>query len=243
MSRPSRTHKIFFRPSRGMTLVEILTAIGGLVVVGGLALGVFEQTQTASLKMTQHQNAADLGARVMDEISSLLREAIPPENLDNPAVAVAFMEDRATFPAHLGKSAEGLFLVSFEPVGEEGEKGDVIQKAILLAPAGNEDQNKGSERLLFGTSPQINGPEGLSPTVSFRYARQAKPGEPVPYVAELKPGEWPALVEVTIRIGLSREPEHPVVLRTALIPGWLPSSAKSLASPKSTVGPEPKPQP
>lgn len=211
------THSpIFFRraPSRAVTLVELLVATAGMVIVMGLVYKVYDATQAASIKMSRRQGAIDYGVRVMDETTALLRRALAPSNVEGlENDRAVFGPDRFTVPAFPRSASEGLYLITIRP--SESEEGGVayerFEQPVDLATG--EKPVEEIVRTLGGKDLEFE------PELSFRYALEATPGRKVNYVDSLEPGQWPVLVEVRIKIELEEYEGLPVELRTSVIPG------------------------
>ena len=123
------------RRTAAMTLVEILVATGGMVVVMLIAYQIYDETQRASLKMTRRQAAIDYSVTVMDEVASAIRGAVNPADLASPDAAPAsFQPDQFTVPAYPNLAEGGLYLVNIRAA--EGEKelppDDAVMKATKL---------------------------------------------------------------------------------------------------------------
>jgi hypothetical protein len=65
-------------------------------------------------------------------------------------------------------------------------------------------------------------PEGFTPTLSFGYAAQARPGVAPRYMENWTSPTWPALIEVSIGARFEEMPGRSFELKTAVIPGMLP---------------------
>lgn len=206
------------RLARAVTVLELLVALAGAVILAAAALRIFDETQTASIKMTRRQTGIDFASLALDEIRELLRDAVPPEALDADAARAEFAEDRMTFPAYAGP-ATGLAQVSLPLLASsltDGAPDGGMKYELLATPFGGEGETR---RRSVGP-----GFEGIRPRISFRYALESSADGPVRYVKELPPGQWPALVEVAVSI----EPEgggERQVFRTAVVPGRLPQFA------------------
>ena len=219
------------RRPRGVTIVEILIATAGLVVILGLAWSIYDETQTASRKMIKRQSAIDYSVRVMDVITKLLRDAVAPENLDDPSIVKpVFSRETLSIPAYRTSGSVGLDLVTIalSPNRESGEYYVRIDKPNAHATG---TQGVSERRNALGGLV-----EGFEPTLSFAYALEAAPGRPVDYRDELAEGQWPALIRVTIVAELEEYKDKPVKLSTAVIPGRLPRS-KTAQSPADIPAP------
>lgn len=231
----------------GFTLVELIVATGGMVIVMGFAYRMFDTTRASAIKMTRRQSAINYSVAVIDEVSGLVRDAISPENLDlDDALIVKgiFGSDRLSVCTYLRGAAEGLYIVSVGPA-EGDEEGIYYQwherpvaSATGTEPVGEALRTLGGIRI--ESEPQLR----------FRYALEVEPGAAVNYVDELEGDQWPAIVEVTVRVELEDDPERPVVLRTSLIPGRVaktpvvrPEPPTSLSTPPASPPESPQAAP
>jgi hypothetical protein len=198
----------------------------GLVLVGGIILQIYDETQAAAQKMVRRQSAIDYAVSFVDQSSELLRNAVRPGNLDVD-IQPAFTADRLAVPAFGDPASNGLFLVTLRP--SEAEDADhpyeIVRRSILGDGSGEENETVNA----FG-----NAFDSGEPKVSFRYATEAKPGVPVAYVDRLGAGEWPVLVEIAIEVPTGNESDAPIAMRTAVIPGRLPGRAAAVATPTPT---------
>lgn len=214
----------------GFTLVEILVATAGAVVVGGIILGLFEQSQRAARKIIARQEALETGQSALNQIAAKLRGAIRPDALDAPAAPSAAAP---TAPATFASDA-----MEFPILNEANE----IERLAVKAPRDQADTLVVFQSIAAGTpsaaaaetapgaapgTPAAARPASsikfeksvIKAAVSFRYATGAKPGEPVAYAPEMKPGEWPALIEILYESHTAEPYSEAVVLRTAVAPG------------------------
>lgn len=204
--------------------------MAGLIIVGGVILQIYDETQDAAQKMVRRQAAIDFAVSFVDQSSDLLRNAVRPENLDVD-VSPLFAPDRFSVPAYSDPASNGLFLVTLRP-REEAEAGhpyEIVRKSLADA-GGSETDGETVDR--FG-----HPLEGPTPSVSFRYAIESKPGVPVAYVDRLGAGQWPALVEISVEIPTGEEGGDPVRMKTAVIPGRLPAMAAAAPTPTPTPVP------
>jgi len=208
---------------KAVTLIELLVAIAGLTVLSLVAYGVYDQTQAASLKIARRQAAIDYALLAMKELTLLLENAVAPANLDRPeAVRPEFKADRLAVPSYVEGASPGLYLVTVSPGEGSGEGAHLLRRESPVAGLTSGEAEQAPAR------PLGLRPEGFEPRVRFRYA-VAPPrlgaDVQVDYREELEAGLWPVLVEIVIRIELEDYPTNPVELRTAVIPGRLPSLA------------------
>jgi hypothetical protein len=210
-------------------VIELLIAIAGMVVVTGLAWGIFDETQKASAKMTRRQAAIDYAVAVQDEITNLLYSAVAPGNLDQPAsVNSVFERERLAVPVYVHGAAAGLYVVEIRPAADqpddaEGEPQSVYYEKLETPVAAATGSAPVSEKVtpLGGKTPDFK------PRISLRYAASATPGQTA-FLDTLGEGQWPALIELTIRIELPEYPTRPVLLTTAIVPGYLPPNEIAL---------------
>lgn len=203
------------RPVSGVTLVELLVTMAGLTLVMGISYDIYDETLRASQKMIARQSALDYGVTVIDATTKLLRGAIHPDDLDlKVSVGPSFKAGGLSVHAYPLDASQGLRFVTIST----SEEGDLVRtNAVVKGATGQGAQEETSSSV--GTVIK-----GFTPTVSFRYATEAKAGFPVNYVDSLKSGQWPVLIEITVSSELVDRPGHPVVLKTAVIPGRLPRS-------------------
>lgn len=208
------------RSRRAVTLAEMLIAMAGLVIIGGMALGVYENTQSAATKMTRRQGAIDYAVRVMDEISEAVSDALPPENFASAPAPNEFKGPRIAVLTYSGRKAPGLSLVALE--AKNGKLSRIERQ--IEPPAGGARVTGDLDASLAGRF------DDVPLFIAFRYAAESKLGQPVVYVNELPAGQWPALVEITLRATLPEDPLRPIELRTAAIPGRIPRRAGTEAA-------------
>lgn len=197
----------------GITLIELMVAMTGLLVIGGIVLQIYDETQKAAQKMVRRQAGVDFAVAFLDQASDLLRQAVPPSSLDVP-IATVFLPDRFSVPVYGDPASNGLFLLSLRPREDaaDGRRFETVRE--VWAAADNSTRGTSTQEP-FGAALQ----EAL-PKVSFRYATESRPGGAPPYRDQLEPAEWPVLVEVKIEVP-GDEGEEPVVMQTAVIPGRL----------------------
>jgi hypothetical protein len=207
------------RAQSGLTVIELIIAVAGMTVVAGLAYGIYDETQKASVKMSTRQAAIDWAVRVNDEIASLLYNSVAPGNFDQPGlVQPAFEKNRLVVPAFPRGASEGLYQIEIRPAAENTEGVHFERHELPIAAA------TGNDPVAETTTPIGGKTDQFTPQISFRYAASADPGNGAAYTEVLNPGEWPALIEVTIRIELPDYPTRPVLLQNAFIPGYLPKN-------------------
>lgn len=202
---------------RGITLVELLIAVGGMVIVMGAAFEVYEETQSASIKMTNRQAATDYAVRVMDQAVELINNAVNPADLESASGARGeFKRFLASFPVMMPGEQAALSQVSIRPAKRTpGSHASGAQYQIIESPlpATEGKAVASSVKSLGGRA------EKFHPILSFRYATEAKPGQAIAYVDQLESAEWPRLVEITLRVDLPDSPDQPILLQTAVMPG------------------------
>ncbi len=226
-------HQFFHPPSAsrraGFTVIEVIVALTGMVLIGGIVLQIYDETQAAAQKMVRRQSAIDFAVSFLDQSSELLRNSVRPDNLDIE-VQPAFASDRLTVPSFGDPASNGLFLVTLRPSDdpEDGRPYETVRKS--LAGNGSVEESETANAFGYALSAGV-------PSVSFRYATEAKPGGPVAYVDRLPPGAWPALVEIAVEVPTGSEGDAPIKMKTAVIPGRL--AALAVAAPTPTPTPIP----
>lgn len=211
----------------GFTIIEVLVAMVGMMIVGGIVLEVYVETQRAAQKMVRRQAGVDFAVAFTDQAAELLRNAVTPANLD-VEVRPVFTADRFSIPAYGDPASNGLFLVTVRPAEDAagGRPYEIVREVV--AGAG---EAAGGSQTVNAFGPALSEAEAK---VSFRYATEAKPGA-VNYVNRLEAGQWPLLVEIAVEVTPPAEGEQPVRMRTAVIPGRL--------GPLAPVAPTPTPTP
>ena len=228
------------RPTAAITVVELLVATAGLLVVMFIVLRIYEQTATAAKKMTSRQTAIDYGIGVIDEIGRLLYDAIAPGDLDlqDPSAAGAlFQSDRITIASFPRGASAGLYLITVAPAEDPSEGTYYEQGEKPVSEATGTEPVEGGGGGGGITRPFPLGVKALDfkPTISFRYALEApQPGASINYSESLEEGQWPALVEVSVFIEREDDPLRPIELRTAIIPGRRQSGPASASSSTET---------
>lgn len=203
----------------GITLVELLVGLAGMTLVMGIAYDIYDETLRASRKMIHRQSALDYGVTVIDATSKLLHGAIHPDDLDlKVSVGPSFSGDSLSVLSYSGAASNGLKLVTIFAAGDDDE-GPPYRRRVSPVPGATGEGPAEESAAPLGTNV-----EGFTPTLSFRYATEAKAGSPINYVDSLKAGQWPVLIEITVSSELIDHPGHPVVLTTSVIPGRLPRS-------------------
>lgn len=205
--------------SRAMTLIEVMVTIGIMVVVMGMAFTVYDQTLKASLKMTTRQAAMDYSILTMDQIVGMLGDAIAPTDLDDPAaVAASFGPGSLSVPVNKTGAGGGLYLLTLRRAKpERAEVPFEIEQTLIKA--------RGDSGALIKSTLALGGRvKDFQIEMSFRYALESRPGEPVRYVDRLEPGQWPALIQVTLSATMDDYPKEPVALTTSVIPGRIPKT-------------------
>lgn len=198
----------------------------GLVLVMGVVLQIYDETQKAAQKMVKRQASVDFAVGFADQTAELLRNAVNPANLD-VEVTPAFASDRLSVPAYGDPASNGLFLVSLRPA--EGDDASHPYEIVRKSLAGSGDSGAEGEAV----SPYGQVLEHAEPSVSFRYAMESKPGTPVAYVDRLGPGQWPVLVEISVEVPGS-DGEDPIRMKTAVIPGRMGATVAAAPTPTPT---------
>lgn len=230
MKRISFRRRLASSRRSGVTLIEIIVAMAGLVLVMGVVLGIYDETQKAAQKMVKRQASIDFAVSFVDQSAALLRNAVNPGNLD-VAVTPAFAPDRLSVPAYGDPASNGLFLVSLRPTDSEDASHpyEIVRKTLAGAgdtPAEEESVSTYGQPL-----------EHAEPVVRFRYAMESKPGAPVAYVERLGSGQWPVLVEISVEVPAGSDGEDPIRMRTAVIPGRVGPTVAATPTPTPTPVP------
>jgi hypothetical protein len=214
------------RASRAVTLIELLVAMVGFLLIGGAILEIYDETQKAAQKMIRRQASIDFAVVFADRSAELLREAVRPANLDISVDGVAFQSDRFSVPAYGVPASNGLFLVTVRPRDDagDGRRYEIVRQALGAAGDASTSTQTGLGVALTEGEPQI----------SFRYATHARPGEPIEYRDRLAPGEWPAVVEISVQVQPKGDGEDPILVKTAAIPGRLPAVRPAAPEPTPT---------
>lgn len=209
MNPQRHNHRIrrFGRPRalRAFTLLEVLIAMAGSLVVVGVTLGIYDQSQQATLKIMARQEALETGRRALAAATRELNALVRPDALDNSQNLRATFKNDLVEAYRLGPSG-GLRQVRLSTSGA-GET-LAIQRTDLERPGGDSPP-----------APIKFDETRIAAGLQFHYALKSNAGGPVDYVRELAPGEWPALIEIVYQARtIGPEPET-ITLRTAVTPG------------------------
>jgi hypothetical protein len=204
------------RERAGLTLIELLVAIAGLLVVLIIIYRIYDETQQASVNMTRRHSGIDHAVRVVDEAGELIASAVNPAALDDAAGAeAAFEKNRLVLPIHRAGEEGGWRVVTIAAAQGEGASHFEIQEKAIG------DTGEPIARELGGKI------EGIASDIQFRYALDATPGAAIEYMDSLRAGEWPALIEVLVSVRTDpKDPNNqPIELRSSFMPGRMPKSA------------------
>lgn len=219
------------RRARAFTLAEALVAMAGMTIIGGVVFGIWSETQGATKKLLGRQAAVDYAVFTIDQTAEMLRDAVHPENLQTAAVEqISFTSETLTIPSFTDDVSEGLRLLTIAPAeDEEARHAYVVQERALDSGEVIETRPLGlvTEQQSFVT-------KDFQPAISFSYATDVAPGQPIEFSPSLAPGQWPALVGITVTVVEPDNPEHPIVLETAVVPSRL-SGKRSAAAPAASA--------
>lgn len=227
------------RFTRGFTIVELLIATTGMVLVMGMVYKIYDETQAATIKTIRRQSAIDYSVQLMDRTTGIIKSAIEPENFD-PAVRKAlnteFKSNGLTVPRyHDDVTTAGLYVATIraKQSTEDGHFYELFETPVAGA-TGTAPVQESTIDLDLMT-------DDFTPTLSFRYATEAQAGKDVKYVDSLESGDWPVLIEITIEVVLDEA--QTIHLQTAVIPGGMPKSEIVAPPPTPTPTPPPAPAP
>lgn len=205
----------------GITLIELLVAIAGMLVLLYIIYNIYDASQAASINTTRRQASIDFAVRTIDEVGQIVTGAVHPSNLDGQEPATRFQRNKFTLPAHRGD--KGIRLVT---VGAAEDPAEGVFYQVIDAPIGAGEPGEPAPLTLGGKA------ENFTPEVSFRYALESTPNAPVAYSDSLPDGQWPALIEVSVIVKADEKDPQPIELRTAFIPGGVPMTAPPPAQPE-----------
>ncbi len=222
---------------RGFTIIELLVATSGMVLVMGIVYKIYDETMAATIKTTRRQSAIDYSVQLMDRATGIVKSAIEAENFD-PAVRKAlkteFTSGGLTVPRyHDDVTTAGLYVATIRPK-QSTDDGHFFE--LFEAPVAGATGTAPVQESTIDLDLKVN---DFTPTLSFRYATSAQAGKDVNYVDRLDSGDWPVLVEITVEVVLDEA--QTVHLQTAVIPGGMPKS--NIVAPPPTPNPTPIPTP
>ncbi|HOE96729.1 MAG TPA: type II secretion system protein [Candidatus Sumerlaeota bacterium] len=218
---------------RGMTLVELTVASGALVVVLGLALGIMLESRGATDEITRRQQAIQYSQQVIEQVTGLLRSAVPPAELtgirERGVIRPEFRADQLSVPTYEHPLGSYLCMatVSNAAGGEAGESVTRIVRTLdpVMETVAGEVARKDSGRL--GLAPL----EGMSAAIEFGYAAPRRPGEAVEYQPRWEGEGFPPLVRVRVTVQPRDPKASPIALQTAVAPGMRPPAPAATDTP------------
>ncbi len=214
------------RQQNGITLIELIVAIAGGLIIFGLILGILIRTTAATdaniLKATMRQE----GRLITNTIAKSLKQFLPSGELAQaaPTGATHFAENQMQFRSlHMAKESQPLQYLITNRRDAKTQLNRVMMESTLLG------QSVASPSPESETSEQALGVLGLGvgdveSEVRFRYASAFEMLSPQ-WVVALKPGAVPRVVEITVIIRDATDRVEPVTITTSLA---LPSSKEQL---------------
>lgn len=217
------------RHERAFTLIEIMVTVAVMLIVLGLAYGALHESGKATRQLILRQEATQYCLGVSEQITRMLRTAIPPGELNaqgvRSAVKPRFEARELSVIALDPQDARDLCQITvYNEVDTQEEDAQVVRQVNTLPGSGGKVAEKRTERLGAGK------PEGFRPEVRFSYAQVASPDAPPVFKNQWPADQWPDLIRVTMRVELSRTSEAEgqsgsppdLEFSTAVIPGGLP---------------------
>lgn len=205
---------------RAMTMVEILVAIGAMVVILGVAYGMVIESERASRKIAQREASMQYCQRVIEQVSATLRAAVPPS-----AFKAGVAKTGATFEASRfsvmtldRESTGGLMRVTIGLDPEAHDGAGAILRRLEAVDGENVTVSEDDFYMALAETSRVE--------LEFGYAGPQKPDMLANYQATWPGGDWPSLVRVVVRVKSGSEDEELIELETAVIPSMVPRPAK-----------------
>lgn len=218
MSKPVITQS--GRSRRAVTLVELLVAGAVLVVVLGIALGMWTQSEKSAQRLIARESALQFTQTQMRRIQLILDQAYLPQTSSSLAPPV-LTGDR--FEAWRTNDAGRPQRVSIS-LSED--------RTRIIVGLGEDGPTTGTN---LGLGRAVQAPEGVTLGLEFAYAGRIRPGEPPEYRDAWNEMEPPALVRVALTADLPDSREPSIRLQTATIPGLLPPAVRPVPTPEPTM--------
>jgi hypothetical protein len=199
---------------RGITLIELIVAIAAGVMIFGVILAILirtsEATDASILKATMRQE----GRLITDTIVKSLKQCFPATELgqSEPSGTTHFAENQMQFLSlHMAKESQPVQCLITNGQDAKTQLTRVMMKTTpLTGPADFPTSETEVREQTLGV-----GGTNIEGQVHFRYASSFKTLSPQ-WVAALKPGRIPRVVEITVIIRDAEQRVEPVTHTTSL---------------------------
>ena len=201
------------RQQNGITLIELIVAIAAGVMIFSVILAILIRTSAATdasiLKATMRQE----GRLITDTIVKSLKHCLPATELaPESGGATHFAENQMQFLSlHMAKESQPVQCLIINGQDAKTQLNRVMMKTTPLAG------HSASPPPETETREQALGVGGVNieSQVHFRYASSFKTLSPQ-WVAALKPGRTPRVVEITVIIRDTEQRIEPITITTSL---------------------------
>lgn len=224
-SREDNHHQSARRTRRGVTLIELLVTLSVMLVVLGITMEIFIESNRSTQRITRYQLALQYCQQVMnqagDTIGSAIMDPSGLKGIQNADKAYRFERHDLSLIC-LGRGVE-IFQVSLgvdaqEKKAQPDKKSEVLRRLYHPLAGGAGVLVKDRLERLGGATP-----EHFSPTLKFGYAGAAEPGQMPVYQDSWTSTALPVLIRITVQAKVDDDPMHPIELQTAVIPGLMPA--------------------
>ncbi len=214
------------RQQNGITLIELIVAIAGGLIIFGLILGILIRTSAATdasiLKATMRQE----GRLITDTVVKSLKQFFPVSELAQaaPTGVTHFAENQMQFRSlHMAKESQPLqYLITNRRDAKTQLNRVMMERAPLAQKAASPSPESEAREQALGILGL--GVGDVESEVRFQYASTFEMLSPQ-WVVALKPGTVPRVVEITVIIRDATDRLEPVTITTSLA---LPSSKEQL---------------
>jgi len=217
---------------RAVTLVELLVVMAVMLVVLGIALGIFIESGRAARELGKNEAASLYAGEVMFKFRETIQGAVIPSNMEdttiNPETLVEFSDKRIRLLTyHLRGLESALYQVTWSNAQTVDGRPVINESITSIFNSRGSGHRKSISPLL---------PEDITPSVRFSYASAGTPGQTPDYRSSWLSSEWPDLIQVSLTLEDRKNPEQPLVFQSAFIPGLTVQRDASAASPQTAAG-------
>ncbi len=216
--------QVRFDNRRAMTMIELLVTIGVAVVVLGLALRIFVESDRTTRRLTRLQTAAQYCDQTLSAATAMIEGAVAADNVEKTSDTQALAKGQTFSAGELQMFDYGngvLYRVNLAPRPD----GIMIQRDPISSVG-----SAGSGAVTLKEKASAIEPAGFKPTIRFAYAGVTPPGQRPRYQDSWTSPGWPALIQVRVEAKVEGQPQ-PIILETAAIPGLVPARSAKEARP------------
>lgn len=182
---------------RAMTLIEIIVASSLAFIVTGIILSIFVETQRNATRGQDKLALENHARQITEEVCAVLRDSVAPSSLDTPGttLSLTFKSDQCSLISTNNFNGKDLYRTTINTTREPNNGPSRVELNTSALDSSLTPVLREGKRIPVKE-------KGYSSAITFEYATsldEAMERKPS-YKTELKPGEYPQIIRVHVRV-------------------------------------------